>query len=201
MTDSLSQDEEWTILAQLLRPQGRKGELLADLHADPELLAAGSPAFLASPGFTGPERNARQVDITSAWMPNGRNRGRIVVHFAGVASISEAELLSGLAVMIPRSSRPEPEEGAEYVEDLVGCQVYDGDTLVGTLDAIEFSTDPDGKRLVDAAPLLSVVTAQGDEILIPYVQQFLESVSTEAREIRMRLPEGLLDLNQRTAHS
>ncbi len=195
MTDG--QTPAWTPLAHLLRPQGRKGELLADLFTDlTDHFQQHPRVFLAAPGFNGPASSARAADITGFWLPTGKNLGRVVLALAGVDSISQAELLAGLDVLIPASERLELEPGAEYVDDLLGCQVFDGPSLVGTLDSIQFSTASDGRRLPGMPPLLTVVTTMGDEVLIPYVQSFVLSVDTASRRIDMTLPTGLLDLNR-----
>jgi 16S rRNA processing protein RimM len=69
--------------------------------------------------------------------------------------------------------------------------------LVGTVTGVEFPTTPDGaRRLEDAAPLLTVLSDAGDEILIPYVQSFLVALNPEAKRIDMLLPPGLIDLNR-----
>ena len=187
----------WTPLAHLLRPQGRKGEILAELLFDaPERFLERPSVFLAKPSFSGPESQARPAHIVNFWMPSGKNLGRIVLHFAGIETISEAELLCGLEVLIPRSDRLPLEDGAEYVEDLIGCTVFDRECQIGTLESMEFSTGADGKKLLDVAPLLTVVTRGGDEVLIPYVREFLLAVNTQERKIHMALPAGLLELNR-----
>ena len=194
----MSQDTSprWTTLAHLLRPQGRKGEILAELSTDfPERFADHPRVFLAPPDFSGPETAAREAEVTASWLPTGKNEGRIVLAFAGVDSISAAELLAGLEVIIPSSERLPLEEGADYIDDLVGCTVFDGLSEIGTLESISFSTAPDGRKLPEVAPLLSVVTRRGDEVLIPYARQFLLSLDTSARRIHMALPPGLVDLN------
>ena len=83
-------DPSWVVLAHLLRPQGRKGELLADLLTDfPERFEDRKQVFLASEGFSGPASAARAADAVSFWLPVGKNAGRIVLHFAGIDSISD----------------------------------------------------------------------------------------------------------------
>ncbi len=187
----------WTPLAHLLRPQGRKGEILAELLFDaPERFLEHPAVFLAAPDFTGPASEAHAAHVSNFWLPSGKNQGRIVLHFAGIDSISQAERLAGLDVLIPRSDRLPLEEGAEYVEDLIGCAVFDGESQIGTLESMEFSTGADGKKLLDVAPLLTVVTTGGDEVLIPYVREFLLAVNTQDRRIRMALPAGLVELNR-----
>ena len=186
----------WTPLALLLRPQGRKGEMLADLLFDqPERFTTHPTVFLAAPGFTGLASAAQQAHISNFWLPSGRNQGRIVLQFVGVETISQAECLSGLEVLIPKSDRLPLKDGAEYVEDLIGCTVFDGESQIGTLESLEFSTGPEGKKLADVAPLLTVVTRGGDEVLIPYVHAFIRSIDTLTRQIHMTLPPGLVDLN------
>jgi 16S rRNA processing protein RimM len=188
----------WIVLAHLLRPQGRKGELLAELFTDfPERFDERTRVFVAKPGFAGSESETRTMTVVSHWLPVGRNHGRIVLGFEGIDSINKAEELGGLDVLVPASERVELDDDAEYVSDLIGCVVYDNGVSVGTVTDVEFPTSADGtRRLEDAAPLLAVETAAGDEVLIPYVQSFLVDLSAENKRIDMVLPAGLIDVNR-----
>ncbi len=182
----------------LLRPQGRKGELLAELLTDfPERFTGEARVFLAKSGSAGAEDQAQAMKVLGYWLPTGRNQGRVVLRFAEVDSISAAERLAGFAVLVPESERVELEDDAEYVSDLVGCAVFDGSTLVGKVTGVEFAMSPDGaRRLEDAAPLLTVETAEGEEVLIPYVKTFLVALDPEHKRIEMNLPSGLVELNR-----
>jgi 16S rRNA processing protein RimM len=188
----------WIVLAHLLRPQGRKGEVLADLFTDfPERFDDQKRVFLAKPGFDGDAAEARAVEVIAFWMPVGKNEGRIVLQFAGVESISDAELLAGLEVIVPREERLPLDAEAVYISELVGCTVFDGAVQVGVVEDVQFAMTPDGgRRLEDAAPLLVVTSMSGDEVLIPFAKAFLVGVSTEARRIDMTLPEGLVEVNR-----
>jgi 16S rRNA processing protein RimM len=194
----MTESPAWIVLAELLRPQGRKGEILAELLSDfPERFETHPRVFLAAPGFSGTESQARPIDVLAHWLPVGRNQGRIVLHFAGIDSISAAETLAGLQVIVPREERVPLDEDASYISDLVGCTVYDRGHPAGTVQDVQFATTPDGARKLDeAAPLLVLHSPQGGEILIPFARDFVVSVDIEARRIEMTLPEGLLDLNQ-----
>jgi 16S rRNA processing protein RimM len=188
----------WTTLAHLLRPQGRKGELLADLFTDfPERFDDRNQIFLAPPNFAGPASEARAIAVTNHWLPVGRNHGRIVLTFAGVDSITKAEALAGLDVLVPSDQRVELDDDSEYIDDLIGCTLFDGPIPIGTVTGVEFPATSDGtRRLADAAPLLTVEAPTGEEILIPYVQSFLVSLNPAEKRIEMVLPPGLLDLNR-----
>jgi 16S rRNA processing protein RimM len=191
-------------LAHLLRPQGRRGELLADLLTDfPDQLSNPSGIFLVSANADAPAPAAARTLVESHWMPTGRNAGRIVVKLAGCDSISDAERLAHMKLMLPATERPALDEDTFYVSDLIGSTLYnreapDHDVAVGEVIDIEFATSPDGKtRLADAAPLLAIHLTGADEdadpSLVPFVRAQLISVDTTARRIIMQLPPGLLE--------
>lgn len=186
-------------LARLLRPQGRRGELLADLLTDfPEQLSNPAGVFLVAASATAPAASAARTQVESQWMPTGKNAGRIVVKLAGCDSINDAERLAHMQLMIPAAERPALDADTFYVSDLIGSVLYNGEVPVGEVVDVEFATTPDGKtRLPDAAPLLCVRlpgdTAETDPTLIPFVRAQLLSVDIAAHRIVMRIPAGLLD--------
>jgi 16S rRNA processing protein RimM len=190
----------WIVLAHLLRPQGRKGELLADLFTDfPERFEDQRRVFLAPPGFDGEASEARSAEVVSFWLPVGKNEGRIVLQFAGIDSISDAELLAGREVIVPKEERLPLDDESVYISELDGCTVYDGATMVGVVEDVQFPTTADGaRRLTDAAPLLAVRSVEGDEVLIPFAKAFLVNIDTEAKRINMILPVGLIEVNRST---
>ena len=188
----------WIVLAHLLRPQGRKGEVLAELLTDfPERFDDRKDVFLAPSGFAGEAAEARLAEVAAFWLPVGKNEGRIVLHFTGVDTISDAETLAGLDVIVPREERLPLDEDSVYISELIGCTVYHGSTAVGVVADVQFATTPDGgRRLAEAAPLLAVTAPDGDEILIPFAKAFLVGVNEEARRIDMVLPEGVIEVNR-----
>lgn len=204
--ESLAQAQalQWVVLAQLLRPQGRKGEILAELLTDfPERFDIQKRVFLAPANFAGSESAARLAEVSDYWLPVGKNQGRIVLHFSGIDSINAAEPLSGLEVIVPVTERVElDDEDASYISDLIGCVVFDmadpaPPVSVGTVTDVQFATTPDGnRRLEDAAPLLVIETAGGEEVLVPFAKSFLISLDPEHKRIKMSLPPGLLEVNR-----
>jgi 16S rRNA processing protein RimM len=142
---------QWIVLAHILRPQGRKGELLADLFTDfPERFDRHPQVWLAAQGFAdradGDSASIEPAEVVSHWRPVGRNAGRIVLRFAGVDSIEQAERLAGRDVLVPLSERLPLDPGAAYISDLIGCTVYDRGIALGVVDGVHFATSPDGSR-------------------------------------------------------
>ena len=186
----------WIVVAHLVRPQGRKGEILSELHSDfPERFATHPVVYLAPPGFVGNPEGARRMEVSNSWLPVGRNLGRIVLQFAGIDSINAAEVLLGKDVLVPAEELTALEEDAAYIHDLIGCTVFDRDLPIGTVeDVLEAASEAPGAP-ADAAPLLLVRSPAEKEILIPYVKVFLVSLDLQNRVVHMRLPDGLLDIN------
>ncbi len=197
---------QWTLLARILRPQGRKGEVLADLLTDfPSRFAEHPRVWLAPPSFADTSLSRSQAavpqpaEITSHWLPVGRNSGRVVLHFAGVDSISQAEALAGKEVLVPLAERMPLDADSIYISDLIGCTVYDRDAALGLVESVQFPATPDGtQRLEDTAPLLAVAIPDGGELLLPFAKSYLVEIDVHAKTIRMALPDGLTDLNRHT---
>ena len=120
-------------------------------------------------------------------------RSRIVMKFSGVDSINEAESLRGFGVAIPFAERAPLEAGSVYVSDLTGYRIIDlnrGGVEVGTVVAVD--------RESSNTELLVVRPAErraGEEVLIPFVKEFLVRLDADNRRLEMRLPEGLLEIN------
>jgi 16S rRNA processing protein RimM len=198
---------QWIVLARILRPQGRKGEVLADLFTDfPGRFVRQPRVWLAPQGFadspsaastsTEPSPPLQLAEVASHWLPLGKNAGRIVLRFAGIDSIELAETLAGKEVLVPLAERMTLDSDATYISDLIGCTVYDREQPLGTVSNVDFPATPDGaRRLEDAAPLLAITSPNGDEILVPFVRAFLVALDPAAKSIRMALPEGLAELN------
>jgi len=170
-------------VAHLLRPQGRHGELLAELLTDfPESL----------PGRTVRIDDADHT-IVEYFLPTGRNAGRIVLKFAAIDSIEAAEALAQHDVTIAAEERIPLADDENYISDLIGCTLYDRDHAVGSIIDVE---DPTGSAELGLASNLVVRDPAGVEHLVPYVKAWLLTLDTAARRIVMTLPPGLIDLNK-----
>ncbi len=205
------QPRSWVPIAKLLRPQGRRGELLADPLTDlTDLFSPGLELTLAASDGSEialiPAADATRVTLESHFFPTGKNSGRIVLKLSGCETISAAEALAGQQLLVPREALPALAPDTFFVRDLVGCALYDAASLhpelaVGTIVDVEFAYSPDGRtRLPDAAPLLAVqlVTELAAEpVLVPFIRAWLDTIDLPARRIVMHLPKGLLNESHR----
>ena len=179
--EALTSEELWVTLAQVVRPQGRRGELLAELLTDfPERFAERRRLFLRS----GIQSAPREVTLEAHWL----HKGRLVLKLKGVDSIEDAEPLRGYELVIPRAERAPLDEDSVYIADLAGCVLYDraSDGVVGEI----LDVDRESSNM----PLI-VVRAGGGELLIPFAKAYLPRIDLDGRRMEMTLPEGLLALN------
>jgi 16S rRNA processing protein RimM len=180
---------DWAWLARIRRPQGRKGEVFAELLTDfPERFAERRRLWLVAESARGaaPGSAARPVELTAHWL----HKGGVVLKFAAVDSISNAEALAGLVVAIPRADRAPLGEGEAYISDLVGCTLVDvagaEPATVGVIEDVDRASGP---------VALLVVKGAAGEILIPFAKSYLRRIDIAGRRVEMALPEGLVDLN------
>ncbi len=186
LSGQAGQEPQWVWLAHIRRPQGRKGEVFADILTDfPEKFAERQRLWLLA------ERRSaapREIELINHWL----HKGGVVLHFAGVDSISEAEMLAGLVVAIPRTERAALAEDEAYIGDLIGCMLVDvaGTTpeVIGEIEDVDRTAGPVALLVVRACD------SQG-EILVPFAKSYLRKVDLEAKRVEMALPDGLIDLN------
>jgi 16S rRNA processing protein RimM len=180
--------EDWVWLARVRHTQGRKGEVFADILTDfPEKFTERKRLWLLL-GTSGAGSVAlpREVELTAHWL----HKGGIVLHFAGVDSISAAETLKGLIVALPRSERATLAEDEVYTGDLIGCALIDvagaEPVTVGEIEGVDRTAGP---------VALLVVRGAAGEVLIPFAKSYLRKIDLKAKRVEMALPEGLVNLN------
>src|ERR1700679_1735147 len=169
-------------LAKIRRPQGRKGEVFADILTDfPEKFAARRRLWLLADPDSGNAKTApvpRQVELARHWL----HKGVIVLDFAQSNSISDAETLAGLMVAIPSSERAQLADDEVYVGDLVGCTLVDvaanGAVAVGQIEDVDRTAGPVALLVVHGA-------GSDEEILIPFAKSFLRSIDLAGRRVEM----------------
>jgi 16S rRNA processing protein RimM len=173
--------DRFLAVARVVRPQGRRGEVLAEPLTDFSIRFQGLlRVFLENPG-----KAPQSIQVENVWS----HKGRMVIKFSGVDSIASASRLKGRHVLIPAEERMPLPPNHYYLWELQGCRVVterQGRRVeVGTVTDIE----PTG-----GVDVLHVATSRG-EVLIPLAQAICTKIDTQARTILIDPPEDLLDLN------
>lgn len=199
--------QRWVIVARILRPRGNKGEVAAELLTDfPERLTKLTEIYLRASGGAA-SAEPRLTALKACWLSQN-HKGQAVFHFEGCNSISEAEKFRGLEVLLPIEKRVALSAGQYFVDDLMGCLVFENSvdgsvvssspcslasapSLLGVVKDVQIAGEG-----VPGTPLLVVDTSAG-ELLIPLAEDICTSIDTAARRIDVVLPDGLRDLNEK----
>jgi len=177
---------EWITLAVVVKTQGRRGEVAVELHTDvPDRFRQNMRLWaLAKDG------RRREVLVEDLWP----HKSLLVLKFQGIETISDAEPLVGAELQLPGGERAELEPGWTYLSDLIGCTVFDGQREIGEIVDVQFGAGE--------APLLVVRGKDRNQeqaaklpYEIPFAEAYLEKLDLEQKQVRMKLPEGLLEVN------
>jgi 16S rRNA processing protein RimM len=179
-------DAEFITLARVTKTQGRKGEVAATLFTNfPERFTSRKQLW----GLDG-KGQRHELELEEHWP----HKGQVVMKFAGVDSISQAETLIGWEIQVPRSQRAQLEGDQVYVSDLMGCTVYDRGRAIGRVRGVQFGSG-EAPLMVVQDEVQGNLAQESKEYLVPLAASYIEEISLEEKQVKMKLPDGLLDLD------
>ena len=184
----MTEEAEFVTIARVSKTQGRHGEVAATLLTDfPELFETRKRLFALGGnaaqggGASGAKTTRRKLDLDEHWF----HKGMVVLKFAGVDSISDAEMLVGCEIQVPRSERAALGSDEFFVGDLIGCTVTDSGREIGRVKDVQFGSGE--------APLLVI---EGEkEYLVPFAAAYIQKIALQQKRLEMKLPEGMLELD------
>lgn len=113
------------------------------------------------------------------------SKGHFILTFEDL-ELEEAQSYIGAELYLPLNLLP-PLSGKQfYFHEVLGFAVYDKEQrLIGQLEAMLDS---------GAQPLFKIISAEQKEILVPAIDDFIDSIDRDQKEIHLILPEGLLEV-------
>jgi 16S rRNA processing protein RimM len=114
-------------------------------------------------------------------------RDRLVLKLKGIDGADQAAQLRGMNALVARGEEPDLPENSYYVARLVGMEVWNeaGERLGEVSDVMP-----------TAGADLLLVQRGDDEVMIPLAKEIVLEVSEEQKRITVRLPDGLLEINE-----
>ena len=178
---TLGPNSQFLTIARIVRPQGRRGEVAAEIFTD----FASRFEDLKSVLLEVPGQPPRPIAVERVWP----HKGRVIVKFVGIDSIDSASRLRGLHLLIPWEERRPLPQNTYYLSELHGCRVFwerEGQEI-GTVTEVEATGGVD---------LLHVARPDGkSEVLIPLAQEICTRIDPANKIIVIDPPEDLLELN------
>ena len=112
-------------------------------------------------------------------------KNMVVLKIAGIDDRNAAEAAKGRDILITEDDLPELEEGEFYVRDLIGMTVIENGVVLGNVKDVLQNTAQD---------VFEIERENGKQLLLPRVDEFVLDIDLDTREIKVNLPDGLLEL-------
>lgn len=179
------EEKDLAPIGKFQKTHALKGELNTLLDVDPEYVTDG---------------NALIVDMDGIYVPfyadsiRGKGTSSFLVKLDGIDSEAEAKPFVNKTIYAMKSElasyADESGEGdVVFLDDLVGYSLTDSD--LGKIGAIaEINDDTDNALFI-------VETPDGERVYVPAADELIEYIDHDAKEVGMRLPEGIIDLNNK----
>lgn len=112
-------------------------------------------------------------------------KNMVILKLEGINDRNAAEAAKGRDIFITEDDLPELEEGEYYVRDLIGMTVEEDGNVLGKVTDVLQNTAQD---------VFEVERKNGKQLLIPRVDEFVLDIDLDTRKIKVKLPDGLLEL-------
>ena len=171
------QKSECFSLGKITKPHGLKGEVTIWLDVDvPENYIGLDGLFLEIKGQLVPY-------IIEELQVRGK---KSIVKFEDINSIEATETIIDAEAYLPIKKLPKLKGKQFYYHEVIGYQIIDNNSQkdLGELKAIYESTGQD----------LFAVDINETEVLIPIIDNFLDTIDHSEKRIHVTLPDGLLDI-------
>lgn len=169
--------EQLVSVARVIKPQGNKGEVAAELLTDfPQRFQRLEKVYLQKNDHSPFPLGLQAFRF---------HKQRIILKFSGVDDIGAAERLRGHEVRIDRENLLDLPHETYYQFDLIDCVARDGRGRV--LGQVTEVLEVGGNFLLN-------VRRDQKELLVPFAKDIVRSVDLSKKELICELPPGLEDL-------
>lgn len=177
-------EEDIVEIGKFKKTHALKGELNAVIDVEPEYVGDGNPLVLDIDGIYVPF-------YAESLRPKGTTT--YLIKLRGVDDVEDAEAMVNKKIYGLRKDLMEyfdtPEEEVVFDSDLIGFDVVD--TEQGNLGVLKDLDD------TTINTLMVIDSPKYGEIYVPYNEDFIETIAPEESKIIVKLPEGLVDLNEK----
>ena len=171
------------VVGRVARPHGIRGQVIVNPETDfpGERFHPGAELFVNRAGRT------ESVTITTVRF----QQQRPVIGLRGIDDMNAAATLAGAELRVPIDRLAVLPPDTFYRHDLIGCAVEtSAGTVIGRVEDVEGAMG--GSRLV-------VRTNGGAEVLVPLAAEICTAIDPAAKRIVIDPPDGVLELNTKSA--
>src|SRR3954454_3240687 len=165
-------------VARIGKPHGIRGEVTVQVLTDaPGDRFVPGTQFVVEPAAAGP------LTLESARL----KKAILLLAFEEVETRNDAEALRGARLFIETDDAgADDDDEGWYEHELVGLDVRVGGKVVGKVAAL---------HTMPVQDLLVVTTDEGNEVLVPFVEQIVPEVNVGEKYVVVTPPPGLFEVN------
>ena len=163
-------------VGKIVNTHGLKGEVKIVTWTD-------TPDVFEDIEYVYAKKKHEEIKLTTKNIKYQKNN--IIVKFAEINSIEEAETFKNSVLSCDREQLGELPEGVYYIADLIGCTVFENEKELGKISDV-FNTG--------ANDIYAVSRPQQKDLLIPVLEETVKKVDIENKRIDVVLIEGLDEL-------
>jgi len=169
--------EDCFYLGKIVRKHSFRGEVVAKLDTDePELYKELESVFVEL------NNNLVPFFMKKTLLQKGN---QLRIKFEDVETERDAESIMGAELYLPLDFLPKLTGNKFYFHEIVGFEIEDvNHGFIGIIKGVNDTS---------AQPLF-VVNANGGEIFIPMIDDFIKNVDRDSKKVLVETPEGLIDL-------
>ena len=164
-------------VGKIINTHGLKGEVKIVTWTD-------SPDVFEDLEYVFAKRKKEDIKLTVKNIKYQKNN--IIVKFAEIDSIDEAQTFKNSILTADRDMLGELPEGVYYIADLIGCEVFDENN-----NPLRVIRDLFKNRAKD---IYAVSRPQNKDLLIPVIDETIINVDIKNKRIDVKLIEGLDEL-------
>ena len=163
-------------VGKIVNTHGLKGEVKIVTWTD-------TPDVFEDIEYVYAKKKHEEIKLTTKNIKYQKNN--IIVKFAEINSIDEAETFKNSVLSCDREQLGELPDGVYYIADLIGCTVFENEKELGKISDV-FNTG--------ANDIYAVSRPQQKDLLIPVLEETIKKVDIENKRIDVVLIEGLDEL-------
>jgi len=168
-------------VGRIRRAHGIRGELVVELMTDePDAIFASGCRVFAGDRLGDIAKDGQQLIVVRA----SPFKGGLIVAFEGIPDKTAADTWRDRYLLVPESEVAPPSADELFIHDLVGMRVIRGTETVG--DIVEVFEVPQGL-------LMDVRRPNGKTVMLPFDDNTVTHVDSDARVITVDPVDGLLD--------
>ncbi|MDT2045771.1 ribosome maturation factor RimM [Priestia flexa] len=171
--------DNWFKVGKIVNTHGIKGEvrIISTTDFAEERYEVGNKLYLFQ------EKQVEPVEVVVA--THRKHKNFDLVSFEGYPNVNDVEKFKNSMVKVSEDQLSELEDGEFYFHEIIGCIVKtDEGQELGKIKEI----------LTPGANDVWVIKGKGGkEILIPYIDEVVQEINIEKKEIMITVMEGLLD--------